>query len=60
MRAERKDSSMLSKTERQTMYQVWTYLRDYATTPEGKSLMQKVNQMLKNDIQRRKKLRKQD
>lgn len=51
---------MLNKTERQTMYQVWTYLRDCATTPEGKSLMQKVNQMLKNDIQRRKKLQKQD
>lgn len=42
------------------MYQVWTYLRDHSTTPEGKSLMEKVNQMLKNDIQRRQKLRKQD
>ncbi len=41
------------------MYQVWTYLRDYATTPEGKALMERVNQTIKNDIHRRKKLQKQ-
>lgn len=50
----------MNSAECRLMNTVWAYFRDHAKTPEQKALMDSIGRALKQDIQRRKKRRKDD
>lgn len=43
----------MTKNERIIVCTAWAYLRDKATTPEGKSIMGKLSDIIKTDSARR-------
>lgn len=45
----------MNSAERKVMYTAWGYFRDHAKTPEQKAIMAAINQILKQDAQRRNK-----